>query len=51
MRCGLGQFMHPTPEFLKFAQQYGVTDMLLHLAHDKIRFMNLVKDRSSDYLG
>ena len=34
MRCGL-RVPHPTPEYLKFAQQYGVTDMLLHLAHDK----------------
>ena len=35
MRCGLGQFMHPTPEFLKFAQQYGATDILLNQNNDK----------------
>ena len=36
MRCGLGQFMHPTPEFLKFAQQYGATDILLNQSHSHL---------------
>jgi len=30
MRAGLGQFNQPTPEFLRFAQQYGATDVLLN---------------------
>ena len=35
MRCGLGQFHQPLPEFLKFAQQYGATDILLNQNNDK----------------
>ena len=29
MRAGFGQFNTPTPEFLRFAAQYGVKDVLL----------------------
>ena len=36
MRCGLGQFMHPTSDFLKFAQQYGATDILLNQIHSHL---------------
>ena len=35
MRCGLGQFHKPTPEFLKFAKEYGATDILLNQNSDK----------------
>ena len=34
MRCGLGQFHQPLPEFLKFAQQFGATDILLNQNND-----------------
>jgi mannonate dehydratase len=30
MRAGFGQFQKATPEYLRFAQQYGVTDILLN---------------------
>ena len=30
MRAGFGQFNQATPEFLRFARQYGVTDILLN---------------------
>ncbi|MCI0836503.1 MAG: mannonate dehydratase, partial [Chloroflexi bacterium] len=30
MRAGFGQFNEATPEYLRFAQQYGVTDILLN---------------------
>ena len=30
MRAGFGQFNQATPEYLRFAQQYGVTDILLN---------------------
>lgn len=30
MRVGFGQFNNPSPEFLRFAAQYGVTDVLLN---------------------
>ena len=30
MRAGFGQFREATPEFLRFAQQYGATDILLN---------------------
>ncbi|MFL2676985.1 MAG: mannonate dehydratase [Dehalococcoidia bacterium] len=35
MRCGLGQFHKPSPEFLKFAKEYGATDILLNQNSDK----------------
>ena len=35
MRCGLGQFHKPSPEFLKFAKDYGATDILLNQNSDK----------------
>ena len=35
MRCGLGQFHKPSPEFLKFAKEYGATDILLNVNSDK----------------
>ncbi|WP_313694993.1 mannonate dehydratase [Halorarum halobium] len=31
MRVGLGQFMNPTPEKLRFCRQLGVTDVLLNM--------------------
>ena len=30
MRAGFGQFNQATPEYLRFAQQFGVTDVLLN---------------------
>ena len=30
MRAGFGQFQQATPEYLRFAQQYGATDILLN---------------------
>ena len=30
MRSAFGQFRTPTPEFLRYAQQYGATDVLLN---------------------
>jgi len=31
MRVGLGQFMQPTPERLRYAKQLGVDDVLLNM--------------------
>ena len=33
MRAGFGQFQDPTPEYLLYAQQFGVTDILLNHAN------------------
>ncbi|WP_342826939.1 hypothetical protein [Candidatus Lucifugimonas marina] len=33
MRAGFGQFQDPSPEYLLFAQQFGVTDILFNHAN------------------
>jgi len=33
MRVGFGQFKEATPEYLRFAAQYGATDVLLNNAN------------------
>ena len=33
MRAGFGQFKEATPEYLRFAAQYGATDVLLNNAN------------------
>ena len=50
MRAGFGQFRTPTPEFLKFGQQYGATDILLNradlpVANGRWELQDLVKLR------
>ncbi len=52
MRAGFGQFKEATPEYLRFAQQYGATDILLNTpnlpgAGGRWELHDLVKLRSS----
>jgi len=54
MRPGFGQFKQATPEYLRFAQQYGATDILLNTPdlpnyngtwslHDLVKLRNMVE--------